>query len=113
MKATKQVLHKVIWEESSLPRRRRMHSAAACAICTMHNVTEPYGTLWWRYRALWGVMEALWNVTERYGSVTGRFATIHFLDRETDRPTDGLGEKPVRIVLTLESAALLLFLQNK
>ena len=52
-KTQREVLLKVIWEEcvATLP-RRRMHSPAACASCTMRNVTEP-----------------LRNVTERYGTI--------------------------------------------
>jgi len=77
-------------------RRRRMYSPAECASCTMCNVTEPlrkrYGTLW--------------NVTDHYSppqTASGTYQPFchSILSGPTDRPKDGLGEKPVPRVLTL------------
>jgi len=58
---------KVIWEEcvATTP-RRRMHSPAACASCTMRNITEP----------LRNVEERYGTVSERYARVTGRYGTL-------------------------------------
>jgi len=34
---------------------------------------------------------------KQYPDPISRFATVQPLDRQTDRPTDGLGDRPVRI----------------
>jgi len=46
------------------------------------------------------------NGTRMHSAVLPQY-TFH-TDRVTDRPTDGLGEKPVLRVLTLESDALVM-----
>ena len=61
-------LPKVIWEEPRRhPSRQRMHSPAACASYTMHNVTEPLQSV---TEALRNPCKALRSVMEHYGSVT-------------------------------------------
>ena len=55
-------------KRASLPLRRRMHSSAACASCTMRNVTEQL-----RYRS---VMEPLRGITEALRSGYGTLQSV-------------------------------------